>query len=67
VIQHQNNRQLVRYSINGFINEAFRVIEHGKRGLMSKDEALDELWELLINIDYEIKSGKQVMTETLVN
>jgi hypothetical protein len=33
---------------------------------MSKDETLDELWELLINIDYEIKSGKQVMTETLV-
>ncbi|GAB6948176.1 hypothetical protein JCM16161A_23060 [Vulcanisaeta sp. JCM 16161] len=54
-------------SIIEFINEAIRVIELGRRGLMSRDEALDTLWELIMNIDYEVRRRKYPRIEALMN
>ena len=38
-----------------FLDCAFRAIIEAKLGLVDKDEALDALWEYLVNIDYEIR------------
>lgn len=44
-------------SVTDLIDEALRIIAHGRAGLMSKDEALDRLWELLVNVEYELSRG----------
>ncbi len=41
--------------LNKFLDCAFRAIIEAKLGLVDKDEALDALWEYLVNIDYEVK------------
>jgi len=41
--------------LDSLIKCAFNAIIMAKLGLVSKDEALDALWEYLVNIDYEIK------------
>ncbi len=41
--------------LDRFLDCAFRAIIEAKLGLVNKDYALDELWEYLVNIDYEIK------------
>ncbi len=37
------------------INEALVIIGRARMGKVKCQEALDELWEILINIDYEIR------------
>ncbi|GAB6947807.1 hypothetical protein JCM16161A_19370 [Vulcanisaeta sp. JCM 16161] len=41
--------------LDRFLDCAFRAIVKAKLGLVDKDEALDALWEYLVNIDYEVK------------
>jgi hypothetical protein len=41
--------------LDSLIKCAFNAIIMAKLGLVNKDEALDALWEYLVNIDYEIK------------
>ncbi|WP_243676248.1 hypothetical protein [Vulcanisaeta distributa] len=60
-------RRLVRETLNDFINEAFRVIAYGKVGSMKGDDALDVLWELLVNIDYEVKRSRCSRIKALMN
>ncbi|ADN50009.1 hypothetical protein [Vulcanisaeta distributa] len=38
-----------------FLDCAFDVIVKARLGLVDKDEALDALWEYLVNIDYEVR------------
>ncbi|WP_264890765.1 hypothetical protein [Vulcanisaeta souniana] len=52
-------KHLIMGSIADLINEAFRAVAYGRTGLIDKEEALDRLWELLVNIDYEIKRRYQ--------
>ncbi len=61
-------RQAANESMAKLINDSLKVIELSKKGgLMSKDEALDALWELIINIEYEVKNGKCIRIEALMN
>ncbi|WP_054842903.1 hypothetical protein [Vulcanisaeta distributa] len=41
--------------LDKFLDCAFRAVIEAKLGLVDKDEALDALWEYLVNIDYEVK------------
>jgi len=41
--------------LDKFLDCAFRAIIEAKLDLVDKDEALDALWEYLVNIDYEVK------------
>jgi len=45
--------------LDRFLDCAFRAIVEARLGLIDKDEALDALWEYLVNIDYEIKVLKE--------
>ncbi|MFP3216426.1 MAG: hypothetical protein RXP99_03925 [Vulcanisaeta sp.] len=42
--------------LTGLIECALNAIIAAKLGLVNKDEALDALWEYLVNIDYEVKA-----------
>ena len=43
-----------------FLDCAFRAIVEAKLGLVNKDEALDALWEYLVNIDYEVRKLREI-------
>ncbi len=60
-------RQVTNESMTKLINDALKVIELSKKRLMNKDKALDILWELLVNIKYEIKSSKCTGIKVLMN
>ncbi|WP_054858052.1 hypothetical protein [Vulcanisaeta sp. JCM 16159] len=60
-------RQLINDSINEMMNEAFDIVLYGKMGLISKNEACDALWELLTNINYEIRNCNRVRIKVLMN
>lgn len=42
-------------SVEELIDKALKLIINARRGLIDKDEALDILWEYLININYEVR------------
>ncbi|WP_446752514.1 hypothetical protein [Vulcanisaeta sp. JCM 16161] len=42
--------------VEELIDRALGIIINARRGLIDKDEALDALWEFLINIDYEVRT-----------
>jgi len=46
-------------NLDRFLNCAFKAIVQARLGLIDKDEALDALWEYLVNIDYEVKRLKK--------
>ncbi|WP_054842109.1 hypothetical protein [Vulcanisaeta distributa] len=63
MVRRQRGGQLMGESIDGLISKAFKVIELRKRGLISDDEALDALWEIIINIEYETRRSESLRVE----
>ncbi len=45
-----------KIELTELIECALNAIIAAKLGLVNKDEALDALWEYLVNIDYEVKA-----------
>ncbi|WP_069808392.1 hypothetical protein [Vulcanisaeta thermophila] len=41
--------------ISGYVERALRVIMAAKAGKIKCGDALDTLWELIINLDYELR------------
>lgn len=54
----KNNLKCPSTSLEKLLDCAFKAIIEARLGLVGKDEALDALWEYLVNIDYEIKRLK---------
>ena len=42
-------------SVEELIDRALTIIIKARKGLIDKDDALDALWEYLINIEYEVR------------
>ena len=51
--------------LSKFLDCAFRAIVEAKLGLVNKDEALDALWEYLVNIDYEVRKLREISNNNL--
>ncbi|WP_202905237.1 hypothetical protein [Vulcanisaeta thermophila] len=43
-----------------YIEKALALIVKARRGMVDYVEALDSLWELLVNIEYEVKRGSRI-------
>ena len=41
--------------VGELIDRALTIIIRARKGLIDKDDALDVLWEYLINIEYEVR------------
>ncbi|WP_243666610.1 hypothetical protein [Vulcanisaeta sp. JCM 16159] len=63
MFRNKQVRQSVSCLVTDLIDDALRIIAYGRAGLMSKDEVLDILWELLVNVEYELSRGSMRVEE----
>ncbi len=61
-------RKSIRQCREKILDCAFDTIVRARLGFIDKDDALDTLWEYLVNIDYDMKTlEKKVGMNNVVN
>lgn len=53
------NKHFLNDNVAWMLSKAMRIIIKAKLGRIDINNALDSIWELIINIDYELKAHKR--------